>query len=535
MAAVPHRIAVRSVDGVAEFYDTATGDRFVPRGNNYNILRPVDDPIMGQMALDTTLSVGLYDVDLVEADLARMEELGYNIVRIMPETCGATGCITGLTGLVRADYVENLVDFMRRAKSHGIYTWIASNTLPDAGSYIDEAHRGDDDTFGSSNAEYLTPAGLSAYRRYFTDLVGALIEADAPLDYLFSYSLRQEHSFDSAAPPLSLAGGEVTTANGATYDMADAEDKLRMVDDGLLFWITETSEAIRELDPTALVSVGFFAPNEPNDFRGDDDNRLVRAVTALDSDLDFVDFHVYPTPPHALLAQHVENYQMAGRDDIPIVMGELAAFTWYTSEQAAAKALHDLQFESCVAGFDGWLTWSWDISVAQPDIWHARTGEGLVGEVLAPSVRPDPCAPHAFDFFEYSLTETATVTASQFLPDEPPIAAIDGGSAQWGSGADAPQYLEVSLASPSTVDEIRLTVAQYPEGLTRHEVWIRGVGGPMQLAHTFEGSTSEGDILVFEPETALDSVETVRVVTVSSPSWVAWREVSIVSYSPPTN
>ena len=31
-----HRIGARVVDGVGEFYDTSTGERFVPRGMNYN-------------------------------------------------------------------------------------------------------------------------------------------------------------------------------------------------------------------------------------------------------------------------------------------------------------------------------------------------------------------------------------------------------------------------------------------------------------------------------------------------------------------
>ena len=531
-APIAHRIAIRIVDGAAEFYDTVTGDQFIPRGNNYNTLREVDDALMGRMALDTTLSTGLYDPDLVEADLSLMEEMGYNIVRIMPETCGATGCITAMTGGVRGDYVDNMVDFMRRAKAHGIYTWIASNTLPDVGRYINAAHGADNEEFASANSEYLTTAGVAAYRSYFTDLILALIERDAPMDFVFSYSLRQEHSFDAAAPPLSLAAGEVTTVNGETYDMGEPSEKLRMVDDGLLYWITRTRDVIRELDPTALVSVGFFAPNEPNRFRPADDFRLVRAVAALDSDLDFVDFHVYPTPPDALLAEHVENYQMEGRADIPIVMGELAAFTWYTSEAAAARALHDLQVESCAAGFDGWLSWSWNIP-AQPDIWHATTGAGHIAEVLSPVARPDPCLPGEFGFFEYSLTGGATVTASASLPDQPAQAAIDGGDAPWGAGDDAPQYLEIALSSPATVDEIRLTVAQYPAGPTRHEVWVRRAGAPLSLLHKFEGPTAEGDVLSFVPGESLEGVDLVRIVTVASPSWVAWREVELISYTYP--
>ena len=527
-----HRIAIRTVDGAAEFYDTVTGDRFVPRGNNYNILREMNDAANGFVAVDVTLSTSFYDTAQVEADLSRMQEMGYNIVRIFPETCGATGCITGMTGGIRGEFMDNMVDFMKRAKAHGIYTWIASNTLPDVGKYLSEAYAADNDEFQGANSRFLTVGGVTAYRRYFTDLVTELIERDAPFDYIFSFSLRQEHNFDLALPPLSLNAGEVTTVNGETYDMANDEDRMRMLDDGLRYWIAETGAAIRELDPSMLISVGFFAPNEPNVFRPADDLRLVRAVAALDSDADFVDFHVYPTPPHALLAQHVENYQMEGRADIPIVMGEVAAFTWYTSEAAAAKALHDLQVDSCAAGFDGWLTWSWYIP-AQPDIWHAMTGEGLVGDVLAPTSRPDPCAPGAFDFFEYSLTDGASVTASQSLPDQPPGAAIDGGGAIWGSGGDATQWIEITLASPAALDEIRLTVAQFPEGPTRHELWVRPSGGSLKLLHTFEGFTADGDILSFIPDVPLADADLVRVVTTDSPSWVAWQEISLISYTAP--
>jgi len=532
IAAPEHRIGIRSVDGVAEFFDKVTGEQFVPRGNNYNLLRPVNDPIIGEASLDVTLSTDFYDVEYIENDLAAMEALGYNIVRILPENCAATGCITGLAGGLRGAYMDNMVDFIRRAKGHGIYTWIASNTLPDAGKYIDAAHLRDNEQFSSANSEFLTQVGLDAYADYFGELVSALVERGADLDYVFSFSLRQEHSFDSAAPPLSLESGSVTTANGETYDMSDPGAKLAMVDDGLRHWITKTSSVIKALDPTALVSVGFFAPNEPNVFN-EGDTRLVRAVAALDSDADFVDFHVYPTPPFALLEQHVENYQMEGRDDIPIVMGEMAAFTWYTSEEAGAKALHDLEVESCAAGFDGWLTWSWDISVAQPDIWHARTGNGYVGEVLAPANRPDPCESGEFDFFEYSLTEEATVKASRFLPDEPPEAAIDGGRTSWSAGGDAPQYIEIALSADSDVDEIRMTVAQFPEGTTRHEVWVSTTGGPLVRVHVFEGFTTEGDVLTFRPDTPLVDVSAVRVVTTASPSWVAWREISIVAHTPP--
>ena len=62
----------------------------------------------------------------------------------------------------------------------------------------------------------------------------------------------------------------MVTPNGLTDDVGDPDDRMRMVDDGLRHWNTRTRDVIRGLDPTALVSVGFFAPNEPNVFNPGD-------------------------------------------------------------------------------------------------------------------------------------------------------------------------------------------------------------------------------------------------------------------------
>jgi hypothetical protein len=83
------------------------------------------------------------------------------------------------------------------------------------------------------------------------------------------------------------------------------------------------------------------------------------------------------------------------------------------------------------------------------------------------------------------------------------------------------------------VDEIRLTVAQFPDGPTRHEVWVGQPGGQLVLVHTFDGPTAEQDVLVYSPEVPLQRVDVVRIVTTSSPSWVAWREINILSHLPP--
>jgi len=45
------------------------------------------------------------------------------------------------------------------------------------------------------------------------------------------------------------------------------------------------------------------------------------------------------------------------------------------------------------------------------------------------------------------------------------------------------------------------------------------------MVYEFSGVTQPGEWLVFTPDAPLDGVSGVRVLTVSSPSWVAWSEI----------
>jgi len=56
-----HRIGVRVVEGVGEFYDRETGERFVPRGNNYIRLADQQSASGETFFYHSTFNVGLYD------------------------------------------------------------------------------------------------------------------------------------------------------------------------------------------------------------------------------------------------------------------------------------------------------------------------------------------------------------------------------------------------------------------------------------------------------------------------------------------
>jgi hypothetical protein len=59
-------------------------------------------------------------------------------------------------------------------------------------------------------------------------------------------------------------------------------------------------------------------------------------------------------------------------------------------------------------------------------------------------------------------------------------------------------------------------------------VSVRGTAGATQAVGTIERTTTDGEWLELRPPSPLTGVRFVRIDTTRSPSWVAWREVSIL-------
>ena len=123
-------------------------------------------------------------------------------------------------------------------------------------------------------------------------------------------------------------------------------------------------------------------------------------------------------------------------------------------------------------------------------------------------------------------------TASATRAGSPPSLAFDGigdADAIWSAGGGPPQWIEVDLGSPIAIAGVRLVVAQFPNGPTRHRVLGRDApAAPGTLLHEFTGSTTDQDVLVAAFDPPIAPVRFVRVETVESPSDVAWREIEIL-------
>ena len=114
----------------------------------------------------------------------------------------------------------------------------------------------------------------------------------------------------------------------------------------------------------------------------------------------------------------------------------------------------------------------------------------------------------------------------------PPGAAVDGDpDTAWGAGDFAPQWLEIDLEVPTAIAEVRLLVGQSPDGETTHRISVKGAepGDAFQVAHTFSGVTVDAQRLTVAFPEPLEAIRYLRVETLSSPSWVAWREVEVIS------
>ncbi len=120
--------------------------------------------------------------------------------------------------------------------------------------------------------------------------------------------------------------------------------------------------------------------------------------------------------------------------------------------------------------------------------------------------------------------------ASRALPDRPASLAVDGQRDNWwGAGDFAPQWIEVDLQAPCAIQSVRLLASQDPAGTTLHRLWGRGPSQSERLLHEFRGWTQDFDWLIYAPPDALKGIRQLRIETIESPSWIAWREIELAS------
>jgi hypothetical protein len=528
-----HRIATHTIYGIAQFIDHSNSQAFIPRGVNYFVLIPVQDHYE-----DRLFAPGVYDHKRTQADFAALAAAGYNTVRIIVD-----GCTTGNTCIGVQDgqglnpaYLDNIADLMGVAKESGLFLIFSSQDLPVLGGYNALANQGASATFAAGrNAEFLTQEGIQAAQQYWSDLLGGLASRSAPFDAILGWELMDEAYYINDLPPFSLKTEKVTPANGKTYYLFDPVQKQTMAEDGMRYYIDQLRRRILIYDPTALVTMGFFAPNTPNPWREGDNRYVVTSSLLSSSSLDFFDLHANPDDGLSL-PELAENFGLDEHVSIPVVMGSVGASTWtYPDVSEAAITIQDWIAASCDQGFSGWEYYGYYPSPAglTSATWGFTDSQNYLLKALSPATQPDACTTSPLPGRNLALNKPVQVTEA--LPDQTAQMAVDGDfNTQWSSGAFPPQWIEIDLGAPYSIGEIKLTVGMWPSGHTVHELWVGSSRDNMQKIYTFSGDEFDYDVLDYLPSTPLANIRYVRVVTTESPSWVSWREIEVLAPFPAT-
>lgn len=525
------RIAIHRIYGIAEFFNRETEQQFIPRGVNYHVVVPILDHYE-----DRLFGVGIYDHKRTQADFAALSAAGYNTVRITLDGCASgSGCIGVENGQgLNPAYMDNIVDLMTVARDANLYLLLVSEKLPELGGYAALANQDANASFAvGRNTEFLTQSGIRAARQYWADLLGGLATREAPFEMILGWELVGEQYYQSDQPPFSIKIGQVTPVNGKTYTMSNREHRIALAVEGMQFYIDQVRQMILTYDPTALVSMGFFAPDSPNPWR-DSDNKYVETAGLLsNSHLDFFDLH--NTPGSGLtLPELAQNFGMSAHVTKPVVMGEVGASTWtYPKVSDGTIAVQDWMAASCAQGFAGWFYSSYYPSPAGiPDAtWGLVDEQSMLLKALSPTNQPDACITTVLP--GRNLAKGKPVEVSEQLPDQTAQMAVDGDTTtQWSAGAYPIQWIQIDLGAISTIGEISLTVGQWPAGQTVHQVWAGASPDSLQLVSEFKGKEYDYDVLNFMPVAPLTNIRYVRITTTESPSWVSWREIEVLAPFP---
>lgn len=523
---VEHRIGVRYVDGVGEFYDRQTDEVFVPRGVNYNRWT---NPQAVPGRWDALFNTSFGQLDKAKEDLKELRASGYNMVRVFVNLCwgNVPGCMGNPEGGLSAEYMDNMVTFLRYAEQNDIYVMFTNDQLPEVGGYFDYQNAYGGDEFNGNNITYLTQGGIKGNRVWFQDFIQALIDRNAPFSHIFSFELKNEAYYDKMWPPFSLTEGLSTSVNGNTYDMASLEQQQLMMDEGWLYWIDEMVDGIKEIDPTALVSMGFFEP------QGIESGRMLKTdIIIQESSLDFIDIHAYPDIELTSLDEYAQRFGIDGTESKPIVLGEFGAGKEpVPSLIDAARMLQWWQVDSCRFGIDGWLLWSWGTGDTTAEFWSAVDGDREIDHALSPEIRPDPCEPGTemldHPVISFRKPTTASIEEGQeYNADK----AFDGTLLSWWSAAEgAPQWIEVDLEEPHNIRGFRIYLGNItPDEFNHFRIWGKSADEEYRLLHEFRGDGISGDALEYSSPEVYSNIQFVRIEIVQMEDWVIIYEIEVI-------
>lgn len=376
-----------------EFREKERGKVFHPVGFNHTRLS-------ASPGWHNVFNVGAYDRMEMEKTLQEMAELGANAIRVWAwgeqfDPSGFTGDLQAGKGL-NALYMENFIDFLRRANRHGIYVIAVLDEYPKSHYYqsiMEKIGMGDPAITGN-NRQFLSPGPLAGKGAAVRDFVKAVKAADPNLlSTVLGWSFSNEACLRISEGPFNRMEGWVQTATGKSYNMAVPEDRQRCYDEGIRHYVDTLSKSVKEVDPEAMTTIGFWISSahnrKPKNFLLPDkyDARVPPRPSAFalpEPVLDFLDYHVYPWSEDKI-PRDVLEWEALEKTGVAAVVGEIGV---YTNQGKTREELRTLFAALCEeardVGFQGGLYWVWDLTQVEhhcpsaiEDEWGAYAMEHL--------------------------------------------------------------------------------------------------------------------------------------------------------------
>ena len=387
------RIGIRKADGGAQFILKDSKEPFFVKGFNYIRLRQGDHATFDASTESTEAH---YDPGRAEAMFRALDQAGYNTVRVF--IIGRSKANPGISGdydttkALYAPYMENVLDFLRRATRHRIRVF---PTFGDGGLPLNAYYRGRIRGKGhNKNVLVLTKEGIDARVEYITSFLSYIQEKEPDLlPTLLGLQCQNEAYLRANQWPFTEKEGEFKAANGKSYDLSNTAERQTLMEEGYHHYHGRIVAAVKAVDPGMLVSEGVFVPRAvgkdpvrhaglwPGSTR---DERYPPMLTTIGKGaLDFLDVHFYRTSRKESVDQAFRlNLASTGfftpvmdgiRKGKPVIMGEFGAFD--SVEKTFGEAVDSMARVRDLAlreRMDGMLYWTYDC-LEQPRLHHAVT------------------------------------------------------------------------------------------------------------------------------------------------------------------
>jgi hypothetical protein len=386
------RVAIKPGKERAEFVLKRSGEPFFVKGFNYIRLR-------GDHATfdaDTETTKAHYDPEKAEAMFSTLSKSGYNTVRVF--VIGRSKANPGIGGnfkttkAVYAPYMDNFIDFLRRATRHNIrvFPTFGDGSIPLNAYYRERGIRGGGH---NKNVLVLTRDGIDARTEHITSFLRYIKRKDSNLlPTLLGLQCQNEAYMRGNVWPFTEKTGTFKAANGKTYDLSKTNERQTLMDEGYRHYHKQIARAVKMVEPEMLVAEGVFVPAAVGkDYKKHagvwpgktKDERYPPMLTAIGTGaLDFLDVHFYHATPNPkdVPVRFRRNLGSTGffspemteiRKTTPVIMGEFGAFD--THEKTFAAAVDNIVQARDLANkekVNGMLFWTYDCQ-EQARLYHA--------------------------------------------------------------------------------------------------------------------------------------------------------------------